>query len=81
MYKMKLTIPRITEVDILKLEETFPGFKNVNKVKPIRSEEEASKVVVDAAHKLVSTYEYVSKILNVTATETGWDFELQMGGD
>lgn len=81
MYKMNLTIPRITEVDILKLEETFPGFKNVAKLKPVRSEEEARKVVVDAAHKLVRTYEYVSEILSVTVTDTGWDFVLQMGGD
>ena len=81
MFFHTVEIPRITAAHLVVLQEMMPGFSNVAKVNPIHTKEEAFDAAVKSAHKVLATSEYVKCAREVTETETGWKFRLEVWGD
>lgn len=81
MFHYKVTVPRIDAAQIAKLEMALPGFSTVSKLPVITTQEQAYRAAVAFAHKNLATSEYVRQAKEVTETDTGWIFNLEVWGD
>lgn len=81
MFRVTVTVPRITRAAIEEMERAIPGLTKVVTIPVVETEDEAKACAANLADKQLVRYEYVRELESLTETETGWNAVLICSGD
>lgn len=78
MYLSSITIPRITDETLAKIEALAPGLTAFPGVSLILNSEDAVEIATGQLREVLHYTESVGKVESLAETATGWDIKLQI---